>query len=71
MEPEPYTKMIEALNAEDMKHAVTYADLVIKDFADSDYIYNAYLVKNMVQASKLRLEYTKCNLLAEGVDNNK
>ena len=71
VEPEPYTKMIESLNTEDLKHAETYADLVINDFADSDYTYNAYLVKNMVQASKLRLEFTKCNLLAEGVDNNK
>ena len=69
VEPEPYAKMIESLNTEDLKHAETYADLVINDFADSDYTYNAYLVKNMVQASKLRLEYTKCNLLAEGVDN--
>ncbi len=65
--PEPYTKMIEQLDAQDLEMAQRYADLVIKDFADSEYVYNAYLVKNIVTASRWTVEKIKYNYLVDGV----
>lgn len=68
-EPEPYTKMIESINNEDLSLARKYANLVIQDFPDTDYVYNAYLVKNMILCSKLQLQYAKSDFLSAGVDN--
>ena len=39
VEPEPYTKMMECVEKEDLEHANEFADLVIQDFKDSEYIY--------------------------------
>lgn len=68
-EPEPYTKMIESINREDLTHARKYANLVIQDFPDTDYVYNAYLIKNMIVASELWLDWNKNKLLSNGIDN--
>lgn len=68
-EPEPYTKMIECVNKEDLAHAREYANLVIQDFPESDYVYNAYLIKSMILCSKLQLQYAKGNFLEGSVDN--
>lgn len=68
-EPEPYTKMIESINNEDLSLARKYANLVIQDFPDTDYVYNAYLIKNMILCSKLQLQYAKSDFLNAGVDN--
>ena len=65
--PEPYTKMIENMNINDLEMTEKYADLVIKDFADSDYVYNAYLVKNMIIAGKMTLINCKISLIGEGI----
>jgi len=65
--PEPYTLMLEQLELYDLDMAEKYADLVIKDFPNSDYVYNAYLVKNMVISSKIGVENRKFNLLSKGI----
>lgn len=68
-EPEPYTKMLENVKNEDLAHSKEYADLVIADYGDSDYVYNAYLIKNMIVASELWLDWNKNKLLSNGIDN--
>lgn len=68
-EPEPYTKMIQNINDEDLTLAKKYADLVIQDFPDTDYVYNAYLIKNMILCSELKLQGAKCSFLSTGADN--
>jgi hypothetical protein len=65
--PEPYTKMIENLNSNDLNMAEKYADLVIEDFPDSNYVFNAYLVKNMVVTSKLIFTNKKFNYIGNGI----
>lgn len=67
--PEPYTKMIENMKSNDLAMTEKYADLVIKDFSDSDYVYNAYLVKNMIISSKIHLNNCKMNCLSQGISN--
>lgn len=48
--------MIESINNEDLSLARKHANLVIQDFPDTDYVYNAYLIKNMIIASELWLD---------------
>ena len=69
VEPEPYTKMMECVEKEDLEHAKEFADVVIQDFKESEYIDNAYLIKNMIFCSKLELEYFKSNYLLQGIEN--
>ncbi len=65
--PEPYTKMLEQLNANDLDMAEKYADLVINDFKDSDYVYNANLLKSIIVSSRFLVLNTKVNYLYNGV----
>lgn len=67
--PEPYTKMIENMHAGDLEMTKRYAELVINDFSDTDYVYNAYVIKNMVGVSKQSVINYKANLLEEGGNN--
>ena len=68
-EPEPYTKMMKSIEDENIDHAYEFADFVIQDFSDSKYVYNAYLIKNMVLCSKMELETFKLDFLTQGTDN--
>lgn len=65
--PEPYTKMIENMHAGDLEMTKRYAELVINDFSDTDYVYNAYVIKNMVGVSKQSVINYKANLLIKSV----
>ena len=64
--PEPYTLMLKQLEFNDLNMAQKYADLVISDFKDSDYVYNAELVKNIVNLSKMCVVRMKSNYIIAG-----
>lgn len=65
--PEPYTLMLKQLDSGDLDMAQKYADLVISDFKNSDYVYNAELVKNIIISSKLTVDTKKWNYLSDGI----
>lgn len=66
--PEPYTAMIDQLKKGDLEMAEKYADLTIKDFPDSPYIYNSYLIKNGILSSQIRINNIIFACISEGIN---
>ena len=66
--PEPYTLMLKQLNSNDLDMAQKYADLTIKDYKDTPYIYNANLVKSIINLSKMCTIRVKSNYIIAGSD---
>ncbi|CDX03330.1 Hypothetical protein DPCES_3444 [Desulfitobacterium hafniense] len=65
--PEPYTAMIDQLKKGDLEMAEKYADLTIKDFPDSPYVYNSYLIKNGILSSKMRINNIIFACISDGI----
>jgi len=66
--PEPYTLMLKQLDSNDLNMVQKYADLVISDFKDTPYVYNANLVKSIVNLSKMNIVRIKSKYIVNGSD---
>lgn len=66
--PEPYTLMLKQLDSKNIDLDMTqkYADLVISDFKDTPYVYNAELIKSSINYSKMVIVEMKSKYIIAG-----
>lgn len=65
--PEPYTLMLKQLESKNLDMAQKYADLVINDFKDTQYVYNATLIKSIINLSRMNVIKKKTNYIITGM----
>lgn len=67
--PETYVNMLDQLNQGNLNMVKQYGDLTIANFKNSKYIFNAEVMDNLVESSKMLVTNRKVNYIADGISN--